>query len=510
MRRCLSTIVTLLLIPAALAQSPSANGHKMILTGEMLRSNEYLANNGFVLVMQPDGNLCEYFGTSSSNLTPNAIWCSNTKGTGSRFNVQMHYTNNFCVTTGDEWGQGPALWCTNQVGSGTGPAFAILNGDGNFFIQQGTPSAPGALLWQTGIVFAQVEAAAPSGGSIQWPDGRQCPPVCAQVFRVGSNATLTAATAPNTFKQWTGRATSDAGCAGLTTPACTITVKAWTSLPPISAQYVARMTVQNSTGNALQFAGTNCVNAACTKDFTVGEAVTIQAPAGSAYSVESWSGACTGQGPVCIVSAQTSSTPIVPAFAAPQPAPPPASQPPLQLPSNPIAAYLNAAAAFNLKRDMREPVGYILSMAMPAIPNLKSDLQVLKPGPFENQVVFAVMEGYSWSGGVNDPIVLTARVSTKNRQELAMANHSLPKNTEARFRFIAYGFDSFNKVWYRQFDSNDLELKGTFVGGFTIGDPAQDVKSPENWPVQFTFAPQPAAQFLHFAQSPSLLPWGAQ
>jgi virginiamycin B lyase len=191
--------------------SPSANGSNVMTTGQILRSstNDFLvsSNRSFILAMQPDGNLCEYRGPTLAvaNTYKQTVWCLGTSGSGGHFSVQMHATNNFCVTTGDEWGQGPALWCTNQVGSGSGPAFAMLGDDGSFSVRQGTPSAPGALLWDTGVM-SQVSVTPPvAGASIEWGEGSVCPPVCSKAMIIGSSASLHATPPPNQeLSGWTG------------------------------------------------------------------------------------------------------------------------------------------------------------------------------------------------------------------------------------------------------------------------------------------------------------------
>ena len=205
---------------ASQSGSFSASGRNVMLTSQILRSStgDYLTNNGFVLMMQTDGNLCEYVGTSPASHQSSPMWCSNTSGTGGKFSVQVHSTNNFCVTTGDEWGQGPALWCTNQVGSGSGPAFAKLGDDGIFAIRQGTPSAPGTLLWENRGLFSQVAIAPPANGSIRWPDGTACPGECSKVLPVGSSVALTAIPEPKAvLLGWAG------ACSGTANP-CRLTV----------------------------------------------------------------------------------------------------------------------------------------------------------------------------------------------------------------------------------------------------------------------------------------------
>jgi hypothetical protein len=306
MRRFM-VIVLVSLATAAGAQSPSASGSRMMLTGQILRSanGDYLTNNGFVLIMQADGNLCEYFGTSAANHQPAAIWCSNTSGAGGRFSVQMHSTNNFCVTTGDEWGQGPALWCTNLVGPGTGPAFAILNGDGNFFIQTGTPATSGALLWQTGNVFSQVVAVSPgSAGSIQWSDGAVCPPACAEVLRVGANVSLAATPAPGyTFNGWSG------SCAGMPNP-CTRPVVAG-GMQNSAAIFNVTLSATAPTGGVIRWSNGATCGGSCTFTAQSGAVVAMTAEPTPPYQFVSWAGPCaSATTPTCTLTAAANMPPV--------------------------------------------------------------------------------------------------------------------------------------------------------------------------------------------------------
>ncbi len=323
-RRALPSLAAFLLVTVtAAAQSPSASGGNAMLTGQILRSasSDYLvsSNKAFVLVMQTDGNLCQYFGSSATNFKPGAVWCSNATGTGGRFSVQMHSTNNFCVTTGDEWGQGAALWCTNQVGSGSGPAFAKLDDFGNFFIKAGTPSAPGDTLWQTGITFPKVAITAshPESGSIRWWDGTLCsaPPPgaiapqpvalsdgsmigpCAKTVPQGSTISLFAEPpATNRFQAWNPGPCANQG------PACTFTATANASIGlTLSVQTQVVELVRPATGTLRWSIDNSECGVACFKQLPVSTPFSVTAEIPAPHEFVSWAadGPCANQPRKC-------------------------------------------------------------------------------------------------------------------------------------------------------------------------------------------------------------------
>jgi hypothetical protein len=313
MRRGVPVLFVLLALVSieATAQSPSANGHGVILAGEVLRTGEYITNGTFVAVMQSDGNFCEYFGSSASNFKPGAIWCTNTTGAGGRFSIGMHSTGNFCATTGDEWGQGPALWCTNKVASGSS-FFAMLNGDGNIITYTGTPQQPGQILWHHGIVYSTVALQQPPGdGSIRWPDGQACPPVCSAVLRIGTTVRLAAVTPTpqqRKFDRWTGDRCASTSPQG----ACDVSVAAWTpSLQSVGAVYtdppvqVTVMTYARPEGAIVWPDGTTC-GTTCSRTFPAGTSVTVTANPNPPYGFARWGAGsvCTGTSPTCTFIAQ--------------------------------------------------------------------------------------------------------------------------------------------------------------------------------------------------------------
>ena len=206
--------------PPVFSGPPSALGHSSISNSEVLRTNEYIVSNNkeFVLIMQPDGNLCEYFGSSTTTMKPGALWCSNAVAPGGRWSLVFGTDGNMCVCPGEERGPG-AIWCSNKLSNA--PSFAMLADDGNLAVYTGTPAAPGALVWQTGNFFSKVAATAPAaGGTIQWQDGTACPPDCAKILKVGTTVSLTARpTAPAAFASWGG------SCAGQATTICQSSVQ---------------------------------------------------------------------------------------------------------------------------------------------------------------------------------------------------------------------------------------------------------------------------------------------
>ena len=300
--------------PAPASASPSANGSNVMTTMQILRSatNDFLvsANQSFRLVMQSDGNLCEYRGAPVTDLTAykqqtqTPIWCSNTTGTGGKFSVQMHATNNFCVTTGDEWGQGPALWCTNKVGSGSGPAYAMLGDDGNFFVRQGTPSAPGPLLWETGMMSLVSVTPPAAGASIEWSagqDGFVCPPVCSKPVLTGRAAYLRAIPPPGQqLTGWTGSACTPI----VATNSCSFTVAAG-GTQQFGAEFKPAFALTASPSPNVIIRGNYdklyCPQV-CTSSVLGGSAVQVLAFSTMGETFVRWNGDCAGQGNPCALT----------------------------------------------------------------------------------------------------------------------------------------------------------------------------------------------------------------
>ncbi len=124
----------------------SANGLNIMRLGDTLRSGEYLrsANGAFVLVMQPDANLCIHqTGNPAAISGDNRRWCLNKRsfevGAQHKYYMRVQADGHLCVYRGSSQAdQGQGINCAPYgAGGPVGRYFLALQDDGNLAIYKG-------------------------------------------------------------------------------------------------------------------------------------------------------------------------------------------------------------------------------------------------------------------------------------------------------------------------------------------------------------------------------------
>ena len=138
-----------------------------------------------------------------------------------------------------------------------------------------------------------------SGTVTSNPGGINCPTTCGADFASGTQVTLTAtADANSTFSGWSGSCTgSNSTCQLTLTQNATVTANFSANSPSLNV-------VVNPNGSGTVTSnpsGINCTTN-CNANFPPGTQVTLTENPAAGYNFTSWSGACTGTGPTCILT----------------------------------------------------------------------------------------------------------------------------------------------------------------------------------------------------------------
>jgi phospholipase C len=156
----------------------------------------------------------------------------------------------------------------------------------------------GSSSFPTGSVQLSVQAAGGGGGTVSSnPTGINCGSACSASFSSGTQVTLTASPAANSFfAGWSG------ACSG--TGVCKITVTQNTSvMANFSASPVLTVTLAGTGSGSVTSnpAGINC-GQTCSAGFSTGSAVTLTATAGANSIFAGWTGSDCGSSPTCVVT----------------------------------------------------------------------------------------------------------------------------------------------------------------------------------------------------------------
>src|SRR6202521_3735790 len=135
------------------------------------------------------------------------------------------------------------------------------------------------------------------------PLGINCGPTCSASFNAGTQVTLTATTATNSyFAGWAG-----GGCSG-NSPTCTLTLKAsqqvtatFNTLPVLTVSLAGTGTGTVSSNPS----GINC-KPTCSASFNAGTQVTLTETPGTNSSFVGWDGACKGDNSICTLTLSAS------------------------------------------------------------------------------------------------------------------------------------------------------------------------------------------------------------
>ncbi|MGA2745064.1 MAG: alkaline phosphatase family protein, partial [Candidatus Sulfotelmatobacter sp.] len=161
--------------------------------------------------------------------------------------------------------------------------------------------------FNTTVVLLTVSLAGAGAGMVSSnPPGISCAPTCTASLPSGTQVTLTATAGANsTFAGWT-----TGGCSG-TNPTCILTLTAsqqvtasfsTTQSAPVLTEILAGTGMGTVASNP---SGINCAPT-CSASFASGTQVTLTATAGANSTFTGWTGGCTGTGPTCALTMNTS------------------------------------------------------------------------------------------------------------------------------------------------------------------------------------------------------------
>jgi len=164
---------------------------------------------------------------------------------------------------------------------------------------------------------------------------------------------------------------------------------------------------------------------------------------------------------------------------------------------------LSIEQGFNPQRDFQGSCGFLSSLTFNNHV-FTPDINSHAPTDFETTVhVVGILRSIEWAGGVADPIILHAMVSTQAKQLISLYTHQLLHNSNVSFNFRVYSYDPIKKNWYEAFRpaedqalSGRIEKDGTQYLFSIVDDPGTEVQSPENWEFTISILPAPLSQQL--------------
>lgn len=182
-----------------------------------------------------------------------------------------------------------------------------------------------------------------------------------------------------------------------------------------------------------------------------------------------------------------------------------------------IAKECSIEQGFNLDRTSQDSVGHLLSLKI-GTTTFGADIACKVPGTGAEAKVVGVITTMEWEGGHTKPLVWSAQISTKNKQDISLLVHQDLSNTQADFTFCIYEYDPSAKKWFKTLFSKDGETLQGLVAKegaelkLAIEDkPTEDVMSPQNYKLDCTIMPIETEQGVHFATkegAPVGFKWG--
>ncbi len=171
----------------------------------------------------------------------------------------------------------------------------------------------------------------------------------------------------------------------------------------------------------------------------------------------------------------------------------------------------DAVQGFQFDPSQTTPVGHLTYLKI-GDTEFVSDLAVVNPEDLagDHLSVAGVMEDIYWEGGYAAPIHFTARLSTANKNTVAVLLHTAMSNTRVQVRFDVYDYDVTDGKYYNAFHTNTVTVAGYIEssgGDLQINvdmEEAMDVVSPANFSFFLNVASDDIASHeLHLAVSVS-------
>lgn len=164
---------------------------------------------------------------------------------------------------------------------------------------------------------------------------------------------------------------------------------------------------------------------------------------------------------------------------------------------------------FNFERDSQDVIGHLTSLKIGTFDYAK-DLEVQDPTAINDSTkikVVGVLSGIFWNGGFADPVSFNCQISTSNKQQSVILQHSTLIDTTVEFSYTVYDYDPIKKVYYKAFYTDPPGLKGLIAkSGDDLSlciemDQSTEVVSPKNFEFYLGVMPQEEAQAIQYAVS---------
>jgi hypothetical protein len=164
---------------------------------------------------------------------------------------------------------------------------------------------------------------------------------------------------------------------------------------------------------------------------------------------------------------------------------------------------------FNFEKDSQSVVGHLTSLKI-GTKEFAKDIEVMDPTAIKDDTkvkVVGVISGVFWNGGYADPLSVNCQISTVNKQDAVVLQHSDLSDTSVEYDYVIYDYDPVAKVYFKAFHNDTTTLKGLIEksgGGLSLGiemDQSMEVVSPKNFGFFIGIMPQEEAQTVHYGVS---------
>lgn len=169
----------------------------------------------------------------------------------------------------------------------------------------------------------------------------------------------------------------------------------------------------------------------------------------------------------------------------------------------------SVSQCFNFSKDCQDVVGHLTSLKIGTLDYAK-DLEVQDPTAIKDSTkikVVGVLSGIFWNGGFADPVSFNCQISTGNKQQSVILQHSTLSDTTVEYSYVVYDYDPIAKVYFKAFHTDSTDLKGLIAksgGELSFGvemDQSREVVSPKNFSFYLGVMPQEEAQVIQYAVS---------
>jgi hypothetical protein len=187
------------------------------------------------------------------------------------------------------------------------------------------------------------------------------------------------------------------------------------------------------------------------------------------------------------------------------------------MPINQIEIACDMVQGFNFRKDMMTQIGVVNKLKIGDV-ELTADIALKDPENNQSdKKVVGVISYIGWSVSATDPVNVSLQLSETAKNKLDALTKKNMSNVEVDLDFDCYSYDPSEKKYFKNFHSNDAEVKGLIFGqGDDLAiridlEPNRVVQEPRNYTLSLGVKPQPTAQDLHYASSVQdklVMQWG--